>query len=85
MTHVSKAKWGNRTKNFVGAGSQRLSSFGLLDPKSVGQSAARFHYDRFLARIAAIHSQQHLPPALPAVPVKQNLPLQHLLGFPQDE
>lgn len=43
------------------------------------------HYHGLLASFPAIHFTQHPPPALSAMPVRQNLPLYRLLGLPEDE
>ena len=44
--------------------------------------ARPIHYHGVLASFPAIHSKQHPPAALSAMPVRQNLPLHRLLGLP---
>ena len=54
----------------------------LLDEVKRLKETTSMTYHGVLASFPAIHSKQHPPAALSAMPVRQNLPLHRLLGLP---
>jgi len=53
-----------------------------LEPRNL---PATYLLSCVLAPFPAIRFEQHLPSALPTMPVGQHFPLEHLLGLSQDE